>query len=266
MWGVDNTLLPARRRRRGVRAVRVGIADGWRIDRSSTALVPDGEATPVDFGDVCVNYDIAWFAEHGSTRRPRSTTSSTRRTATCSSSRTRRRRHPAWRSCSPRSPSTARRLAAVLGGLRANGVEVVDCWTQAYYERFTGAAAADRRRSWSATARSPPAEVVFADPPRTMRRPASIEATCFRQVEFAGVLRGTDEPDAAAQLVDFLVSAAVPDGAAAEPVRVPDEPRPSAAARVHRVRRRPGDLTLDRRRSSPPTDDWIDEWTELVLR
>ena len=24
-----------------------------------TALVPDGEATPVDYGDVCVNYDIA---------------------------------------------------------------------------------------------------------------------------------------------------------------------------------------------------------------
>ena len=30
--------------------------------------------------------------------------------------------------------------------------------------------------------------------------------TCFRQVEFAGVLRGTDDPDGARKLIDFLVS------------------------------------------------------------
>ena len=34
------------------------------IDPALTALVPDHELTPVDFGDVCINYDIGWFAEH----------------------------------------------------------------------------------------------------------------------------------------------------------------------------------------------------------
>ena len=43
MWGVDNTLLSA-------------AVDG---------KVFDGEPTQVDFGDVCINYDIAWFAEKG---------------------------------------------------------------------------------------------------------------------------------------------------------------------------------------------------------
>jgi len=33
-----------------------------------------------------------------------------------------------------------------------------------------------------------------------------VTSTCFRQVEFAGVLRGTDHVDAARLLVDYLVS------------------------------------------------------------
>ena len=65
MWGIDNTLLS-----RAVTDeifepyVAAGIADGSvTIDGDFTSLVPNGEATPVDYGDVCVNYDIGWFAE-----------------------------------------------------------------------------------------------------------------------------------------------------------------------------------------------------------
>ena len=59
-------------------------------------------------------------------------------------------------------------------------------------------------------ATSPPAEVIFADPPLPTGAPAPtsvVESTCFRQVEYAGVLRGTDHVEAARSLVDFLVSA-----------------------------------------------------------
>ena len=48
--------------------------------------------------------------------------------------------------------------------LRDNGVEVVDDWDQAYYERFSGASDGDRPLVVSYGS-SPPAEVVFADPP-----------------------------------------------------------------------------------------------------
>jgi hypothetical protein len=65
MWGIDNTLLS-----RAIADevfepyVAAGIADGSvEIGDEFLALVPDGEATPVDYGDVCVNYDIGWYDE-----------------------------------------------------------------------------------------------------------------------------------------------------------------------------------------------------------
>ena len=69
-----------------------------------------------------------------------------------------------------------------------------------------------------------------------MRRPVSIESTCFRQVEFAGVLRGTDHATEARKLVDFLISATLPERVAAEPVRLSGPYRCNAASRVHQVR------------------------------
>jgi len=63
MWGVDNTLLS--------RAIEKRVFDDYTspaaasLDPRFTALVPDGEATPVDYGDVCVNYDIAALAADG---------------------------------------------------------------------------------------------------------------------------------------------------------------------------------------------------------
>ena len=50
--------------------------------------------------------------------------------------------------------------------------------------------------------------MIFADPPRTDAPTAVMTETCFRQVEFAGVLRGTEHPEAAGQLVDFLAGPA----------------------------------------------------------
>ncbi len=68
MWGVDNTYLS--------RVVDEGVFEPYEasgldaIAAELRDLVPEHEATPVDFGDVCVNYDIAWFAE----QRPRAAT------------------------------------------------------------------------------------------------------------------------------------------------------------------------------------------------
>ncbi len=89
--------------------------------------------------------------------------------------------------------------------LRDNGVEVVDDWEPAYYERFSGASDGPKPLVVS-YGTSPPAEVVFADPPIDAPTTAVVDTTCFRQVEFAGVLRGTDADDEARQLVDFLLS------------------------------------------------------------
>ena len=266
MWGVDNTLLS--------RALAAEVFDPYEskelaaIEPALTALVPGFEATPVDSGDVCLNYDIAWFAERG--LEPPATLADLT--------------DPAYRDLlvvqnpASSSPGLAFLLATVASfgtdgwqqywaDLRANGVEVVDSWTTAYYERFSGSSGKGPRPLVVSYATSPPAEVLFADPPRTDAPTASSEATCFRQVEFAGVLRGTEHRDEARQLVDFLAGAAfqaeVPLNLFVYPART-DVALPEAfttygsrAADPFTVA--PADIAANQQA-------WIDEWTTLVLR
>jgi thiamine transport system substrate-binding protein len=268
MWGIDNTLLS-----RAIDDevfepyVASGIADGS-IDIAPELLdlVPNGEATPVDYGDVCVNYDIEWYAERD-LAPPRSFADLADPTYAG---------QLVVQNPATSSPGLAFLLATIheygiegwqdyWSRLGANGVEVVDSWTQAYYERFTWAGGGPTPLVVSYGS-SPPAEVIFAEPPRDDAPTGVIEDTCFRQVEFAGVLRGTDAPDAARQLVDFLVSERFQSELALNlfvypanrAVELPQEFVDFAV--VPAASRAIDPAVIDAERST-----WIDEWTELVL-
>jgi thiamine transport system substrate-binding protein len=268
MWGIDNTLL-SRAIDDGVFEpyLVAGIADGSiPIPEEFTALVPGNEATPVDYGDVCVNYDIGWFAERE--LDPPSTLADLV--------------DPAYagmlvvQNPATSSPGLAFLLATIheyglegwqdyWSALGANGVEVVEGWTEAYYGRFSWAGGGPTPMVVSYGS-SPPAEVIFADPARDDAPTAVIEDTCFRQVEFAGVLRGTESPDAARSLVDFLIGEefqrevplnlfVYPSNAGVDLPQefvdfavIPDGPR-----------------TIDPAVIAANRSTWIDEWTELVL-
>ncbi len=268
MWGIDNTLLS-----RAVDDevfepyVAAGIADGSvEIAGEFLDLVPGGEATPVDYGDVCINYDIGWYTERD-LDPPTSLADLV---------------DPAYagqlvvQNPATSSPGLAFLLATIheygLEGwqdywsrLGENGIEVVDSWTQAYYERFTWAGGGPTPMVVSYGS-SPPAEVIFAEPPRDDAPTGVIEDTCFRQVEFAGVLRGTDSPEAARRLVDFLVSERFQSELALnlfvyptnQAVTLPDEFVDVAV--VPDTSRSLDPTLIDAERST-----WIDEWTELVL-
>jgi thiamine transport system substrate-binding protein len=263
MWGVDNTYLS--------RAVDAGVFAPYEspaldaIPADLRRLVPDFEATPVDFGDVCVNYDIGWFDDHQ--LDPPSGFDDLLR--------------PEYgellvvENPATSSPGLAFLLATIVAygdgwrdywtSLTANGVEVVDGWTEAYNERFSWTGGGPRPLVVS-YASSPPAEVIFADPPRTDAPTAVVTSTCFRQIEFAGVLDGTDAPDQARALVDFLASErfqrelpltmfVYPAVASVELppefvdfTSVPDDP-----------------LALDPADIEANRSTWIDEWTEIVL-
>jgi thiamine transport system substrate-binding protein len=268
MWGIDNTLLS-----RAIADdvfepyVATPIAEGsLEISEELLALVPNGEATPVDYGDVCVNYDIAWYAERD--LDPPSTFADLADPVYAGQLVV---QNPATSS-----PGLAFLLATIheygvegwqdyWSRLGANGVEVVDGWTEAYYERFTWAGGGPTPMVVSYGS-SPPAEVIFADPPRSDAPTGVIEDTCFRQVEFAGVLRGTESPDAARQLVDFLVSERFQAELALnlfvypvdETVELPTEFVDFAV--VPETSRSLDPALIDAERST-----WIDEWTELVL-
>jgi len=184
MWGVDNTLLSA----------------------ATDGKVFDGEPTQVDFGDVCVNYDIEYFTSKG--LQPPSTLDDLAK--------------PEYKDLlvvenpATSSPGLAFMLATIANygdsgwqqywsKLRANGVEAVDSWDSAYYERFSGAGGSSGEKPLVVSyASSPPAEVVFADPPIDTAPTGVAADTCFRQLEYAGVLRGTKHTAAASKLMDFL--------------------------------------------------------------
>jgi thiamine transport system substrate-binding protein len=87
--------------------------------------------------------------------------------------------------------------------LKANGLLVVSGWEEAYYSEFSGASGSGSRPIVVSYASSPPSTVDAATgQPIT----AAALATCFRQVEFAGVLKGASNPQGAQRLIDFLLS------------------------------------------------------------
>jgi thiamine transport system substrate-binding protein len=264
MWGVDNTFLSRALEAEIFEPYASGGVDALRPDLVD--LVPGDEATPVDFGDVCVNYDIGWFDAAG--LAPPATLEDLT--------------DPAYadllvvQNPATSSPGLAFLLATIdeygeqgwqeyWTALDDNGVEVVDGWTEAYYSRFTWAGGGPKPLVVSYGS-SPPAEVLFADPPREDAPTGVIESTCFRQVEFAGVLRGTDEPAAAQALVDFLVGeelqAELPLNLFVYPANADTELPPEFAAHAvipETPRSLDPDL-IDAERAA-----WIDEWTSLVL-
>ena len=181
----------ARARRRPARGVPLP-----ELSRSSrTSPPPDSHVTPIDHGEVCLNVDRGWFASHRiapptSARRPRPR----RATATCSSSRTPRRPRPGLAFLLATVATFGDRWEAYWRGLRANGVLAVDGWEEAYTQQFSGAAGSPGKRPIVVSyASSPAAEVIFASKPLATAPTAAVEDGCYRQVEYAGVLRGAHE-------------------------------------------------------------------------
>lgn len=267
LWGVDNTLLS--------RALDAGVFQPYRSELADRlpadlrVLAPNDEVTPVDTGQVCLNYDIAALDALG--LDPPSTFDDLI--------------DPGYAdllvvpSPATSSPGLAFLLATIAtygedgwqdwwADMRDNGVEVVDGWTEAYYGSFTRAGG-DRPLVVS-YASSPPAEIVFADPALPAGAPAPtgvVTATCFEQVEFAGVLAGTDHPLEAGRLIDFLVGPTfqsdLPLTQFVDPVN-PEAEIP--AVYENNVVRADDALTLDPRLIAERRLDWIDTWTTIVLR
>ena len=161
--------------------------------------------TPIDFGDVCINYDKSWFESssiHIPTRLDDLLASQYAAFLTVE--------HPATSS-----PGLAFMLATIAEfgeegwldfwrDLRDAGVNVAPDWDTAYYGDFRPYGG--ESSMVVSYASSPPAEVIFATEPLDEAPTGVIEAGCYRQVEFAGVLSGTQYPEAAGELIDFMLS------------------------------------------------------------
>ena len=265
LYGLDNNLLS--------RALEGDLFEAYEsplLDRVDASYVLDAEhrVTPIDHGEVCLNYDRAWFSDRG-VEPPRSLDDLTAR---------RYARLVVVENPATSTPGLAFLLATIArfgeqgwqrywAALRRNRVFVVDGWEEAYNVRFSGSAGKGDLPIVVSYASSPPAEVIFATPRPKEAPTAVVEDSCFRQIEFAGVLRGTGNADGARELLDFMLSKSfqedIPLSMFVFPVnRGAELPRDFAQHAV--VPERPLELKPDEIEAN--RDRWVKEWTSLVLR
>ncbi|WP_420630780.1 thiamine ABC transporter substrate-binding protein [Candidatus Leptofilum sp.] len=238
------------------------IPDGLELDSENRLL-------PVNYGDVCPNYDKAWFAEN-SLPLPETLADLT---------------DPVYEGLlvvqnpATSSPGLAFLLATIAefgedgyldfwAELRANDILVTNGWEEAYYGSFTVTSDGERPLVVS-YASSPPAEVIFADPPLDEAPSASLVASgmCYRQVEFVGILAGTEKRELAEKLVDFILGQTFQEDLPLNMFVYPANENAELPAEFVAWTQVPEETAV----LSPEIIDanreqWIEAWTETVLR
>jgi thiamine transport system substrate-binding protein len=261
MFGIDDTFLS--------RALNAGIFSPHESPLLADVpdeleLDPEHRVTPIDRGDVCLNYDIDYFSD-GLTP-PLNLEQLT---------------NPEYadllvvESPATSSPGLAFLLSTIATfgedgwqdywrALVENGVRVVSDWDTAYYAESTWWGG-DRPLVVS-YASSPPAEVLFADPPVDEAITGVIDEGCYGQIEFAGVLAGSGNETAGGMLIDFMLTPEFQSQIpltwfvfpANETVPLPDEFVEYTVVPASPNRLDPDVLEENR-------EGWIEEWTEIVL-
>ncbi|MFI1166670.1 thiamine ABC transporter substrate binding subunit [Streptomyces sp. NPDC020801] len=279
-FGVDNTLL-SRALDNGLfqpyEAKGLGqVGSAYQLDKDKHRV------TPVDYGDICVNYDKKYFADHGLTPpasfddlvKPQYKNLLVTENAATSS--------PGLGfllgTAAKYGDGGTSRGGAAGGGwqgywkkLKDNGVKVVDGWEQAYNQEFSGSAGGRKAKGDRplvvSYASSPPAEVIYAEPQPKTAPTGVAGGTCFRQIEFAGLLRNAKNTKGGKAFIDFLISKRfqedMPLNMFVYPVvtgaAVPAEFTKYGPPAQNSETMAPGKIAASR-------DQWVKSWTSLVLK
>ncbi len=266
-YGVDNTFLS--------RALAADIYQPYDAPAltdipAEFQLDPSHRALPVDSGDVCVVYDKAYFSTHN-LPVPTSLEDLAK---------------PEYKGLlvtenpATSSPGLSFLLATIkhfgVGNyldywksLRTNGVQVVDGWETAYYTNFSGSSGKGPQPLVVSYATDPAAEVMSAQTPPASSPVGAILGpdTCFRQIDFVGILKGTKQLALAQKWVDFMLSpqfqADMPGQMFVYPV-VPNVALPDAFVKFAPRPTQPATLPPDEIANN--RDAWIEAWTNTVLK
>ena len=145
--------------------------------------------------------------------------------------------------------------------LKANGLQVVSGWEEAYTQEFSGSSGKGPRPIVVSYASSPSAELDEAGNPRTK----AVLDTCFRQVEYAGVLKNAAHADDAKKVMDFLLSdefqSQVPEQMYVYPARAGVE-LPEAWQKAAPLPTAPAELPSEQIQQN--RERWIGEWRAIV--
>ncbi|MCB0044445.1 MAG: thiamine ABC transporter substrate-binding protein [Caldilineaceae bacterium] len=267
-FGVDNTFLS--------RALDADLfapyaAPALAVIPDVLKLDPQQRLLPVDYGFITLNADKAWFSQRG-LALPATLDDLTA---------------PEYKGLlvvenpATSSPGLAFLLATIdyfgedgylsfWEALRANDVLVADGWSAAYYDHFTvgSGGSGDRPLAVSYTT-SPPADVLYASDGRT--EPAGINVNlpggAFRQIEFAGIVDGTEKRELAERWVDFMLSKRFQEDLPLQMFvypALPDAELPDLFVQFAEQIDDPAEVEPAAIEANRET--WIAAWTETMLR
>ena len=270
LYGVDNTFLS--------RAIDSGIFEPYKpavLAQIPAELQadPQGRLPPIDYGFVNFNYDKAAFGD-GKLAVPQTLRDLTK---------------PEYKgkivvtSPATSSPGLAFLLTTIATfgedgeypwtqfwtDLRANDVEVVNSWETAYYTNFSGSSGKGPQPIVLSYATSPAAEVFFSEgklsePPTANLLPPE---GAFRQIEFAGILQGTENLELAQRWIDFMLGprfqADIPLSMFVYPVN-PEAALPEVFQKFAAVPTEPAVIAPEE--IAAKRDQWIQEWTRIMQR
>ena len=264
-YGVDNTFLS--------RALDEGIFTSYQSPFLSEIpdefkLDPNYGALPVDFGDVCLNFDKDYF-EDFDLSPPQNLEDLLK---------------PQYSGLivvenpATSSPGLAFLLATIghfgdpgyleyWEGLVANDVLVVNDWEVAYYQEFSRSGGS--RPVVVSYGSSPPFEVLYAETPIDEPPTEAVvsDGACFRQIEFVGILEGTENRQLAEKWIDFMLSPTFQEDIPLQMFVFPvnqnaklDETFEKFLAVADKPAFvSPEDIAANR-------EIWINDWTQVVLR
>jgi thiamine transport system substrate-binding protein len=269
-FGIDNTFLS-----RALKAdifdayaapALAGIPDRFKLDPANTLL-------PIDYGYVTINYDKDFLAKN-QLPLPAKLEELTK---------------PEWKgklvveNPTTSSPGLAFMLATIAQfgtsgsytwldywkDLRANDVLVSDSWNDAYYTHFSGSSGKGPRPLVVSYATSPAAELVFseADPKPQEPPTGNLLAGSFLQVEFAGILKGSQQRALAERLIDFMLSKRFQEDVPLQMFVYPvlsEAAQPDVFAKFAQVPEQP--LSVPPEQIDQNREQWLDAWTKAVLR
>ena len=264
-YGVDNTFLS--------RALEEDIFETY--DSPLLADIPDNfeldpenRALPVDYGDVCLNYDLTYFEEND--------------LALPAGLDDLLKPEYAGLLAVPNPASSSPGLAFLLAtigsygepgyldywqGLVDNGLKVVNDWETVYYTEFS---------RWGGEhpivvsyGSSPPFEVLYAEEPID-EPPTGVmtaDESCFRQIEFVGILKGTENRVLAEKWVDFMLSTTFQEDLPLQMFVFPVNPDASLdQVFVDYLAVPENPVSLDPAEIGENREEWISAWREVVLQ
>lgn len=264
-YGVDNTFLS--------RALTEGIFETYKSPLlieipQQFKLDPQNRALPVDFGDVCLNYEVNYFDKAG-LNPPENLDDLIK---------------PEYEGLlvvenpATSSPGLAFLFATIgrygdpgykmfWSDLVDNDLKVVNDWETAYYSEFS---------RWGGTrpivvsyGSSPPFEIYFAEEPLDEAPTAAVvsDQSCFRQIEFVGILKGTKKRDLAEKFIDFMLSKEFQEDIPLQMYVFPVNKNAQLAELFIKYLAIPEDpVILNSETITQNREKWISTWTELVLR